>query len=516
MKAFKAFLLLSILLLVCTSLEGRSVKRFNFSVWTDYTGMNLKELSQEERTAKLRNLFEDKVRFTRRYNTRRALVRILPPSEYPFFNPENFDVDEEDNFYYWALELSKHSEVEVVFDPDPFIETSVGWTQQIKEYIYSLLGWEITGEPLFDGLIEKLEWVTAVNTLGENGSKKHPLIKGITIDPKELSDGAIQLAINQLDHYKQGSADHLPENAFPSIRMGVLLTLDQKELAFCNLAHFPLLTDIRGKKPNHIDIIPPEHFPSQGVQHLAPEWRIHNNRPLLDTVYLDLADHRLVEPIYQNQTLDKKNLGQVRALAQDLGNTFRGTPFVEGPGTITNFKGENKVSGLFTFFKTGSPGDDEGQLIAGSKIEIRPPFVRKAVTRTLAENPENNRKCALNAGFSLHDDIIEAKYYVTATPVNWSAPRISNYIRSRIYFVFSTEFEPNENEFFGNWSLENFMNFVYNPSKKMGFLYEPLFTNFNGRKETALNNFVIHDFTTIPNGVPYKECDWKLGNCPHR
>ncbi len=511
----RAFLTLA-LLLFCTNMEAHSAKRFNFSVWTDYTEMNLEKFSQEERTAKLRSLFEDKLRFAQRYSTRRVLVRILPPSEYDFFNPEKFDPDQEDNFYHWALELSKHAEVEAVFDPTPFTKRSPGWAAQVKAYIYYLLGWSLIEEPLFDGLIEKLEWVTAINELGKNGLKKRPLIKGITIDPKKLSDGAIQLVINQLDQYKQGSADHLPENPFPSIRMGVLLTLDQKELAFCNLAHFPLLTDIRGGKPNNIGITPPEHFPSQGVQHPAPEWRSHNNRPLLDTVYLNLADYRLVDPIYQNKALNKKNPKQLRALSKNLGDAFRGSPFVKGPGVITSQKGECAVTGRYTFFKTGSPGKDEGQLLSGSKIEVRPPFVKNVITRTLAEDPENNRECALTSSFDLLDDIVKAEYYMTATPVNWSSPKISNYIRSRIYYVFSTEFEPKGKQFFGNWSLEAFMKFVYNPSKKTGFLYEPLFTNLNGRKETALNNFVIHDFTTIPNGIPYEECDWKLGNKAHR
>ena len=87
MKTFKSLISMICLALALTaSAEANPLKRFNFSVWTDYSGMKFDGLSQEEKTDKLQKLFEDKVKFSETYNARRVLVKILNPAEFDFFN----------------------------------------------------------------------------------------------------------------------------------------------------------------------------------------------------------------------------------------------------------------------------------------------------------------------------------------------------------------------------------------------------------------------------------------------
>jgi len=78
--------------------------------------------------------------------------------------------------------------------------------------------------------------------------------------------------------------------------------------------------------------------------------------------------------------------------------------------------------------------------------------------------------------------------------------------------VLSTDYKSSGEQYMGNWALKNFVNFIYNKSKKTGLLTQNLFTNFKGNKTVPCNNFVIYDYSTIPNEHPFPECNWKLGN----
>lgn len=506
-------------LFLCASAQGNPLKQFNASVWTDYTRMDFEGLTQEEKTHKLQSLFEDKVNFCKEYDIRRALIRILDPSSFDFFNPENFDSSRDDNFYYWATQLNKNSEIEAVFDPALFRLASESWGGWITNKARAFLKIE---NPLdsFPNFVEKLTWVSLANEVYESENNTGPLVKGITINPEKIDDGVIQLLINALDQYKYNASEAYPENKFPTIRIGILFNIDQKELVCANLARFPLYTDLRGKKYGDIDINVPKYFPGQGPELLAPEWRADKNAPLLDTAYLNLADLRLVETIYQNHEIlpnpPVSNSEGMKILAQRFAMNFRGAPIAKGPGSVTILKGTNEVQGEYTFFKTGSFKSHEGQFLKDSIIEIRPPHVTKSIRKTIASDPESNKRMKLTSSYSTTTDIIEAEYYITPTPVRWNRPKMSNFISSKIYFVFSTDFDPKKGRFMGNWHLDNFINFLRNPDTEKGLLTDTFFINLAGKGVGITNNIVIHDFTTIPNGNPYPEIDWKLGNNVHR
>jgi len=533
MKTMKRFIttVFAALCLVA-NLQATSLKQFNFSVWTDYTGVKFSGLTQEEKTIKLQNLFEDKVNFVTSHNARRVLVKILNPAEFDFFKTENYDATRDDNFYYWALKLSQSAEIEAVFDTSEFNNGTQSWKDRFLGFAADWLKVErVLGE--FRSLEEKLSWVSFMNEMASPNGRGKQLIKGVTIDPKDMSDATVQLLINLLDQYKHNASEDLPANPYSGIRMAAYLTLDQKELAFCNLSQFPLRTDLRGQKPDDIGVDLPENFPTEGPSYLAPQWRSRANQSLLDTVYLKMGDKRLIETVYQNHELmpdpAEYNKGAINTLVSNLSNNFQGIPFVKGPGFISSPKGSLEVNGLYTFFRTAGGRYKQGQLIEGSSIEVRSPDLTRNTQKVVCEKPKNNISLKLTSTFSTTQDVEKAQYYITATPVPWNYPKTSNALRSKIYFVFDTAFKPDEERFLGNWHLSNFLDFLEtvqlgaprgrgrgrHPSVKRGFLHETIFTDFNGKAASPVNNLVLYDFTTIPNGYPYPECNWQLGNDTH-
>ena len=520
MKALR-FTLLLLAMLCCGSLSyANPLKPLNPSIWTDYTRMDFQNLSQEKKTLKLQKLFKNQLEFCQTSGVRRALIRVLDPTSFAFFSPERFDRTRDDNFLYWAHALSQHAEIEVVFDSSPFkIKPSTLSDHLIDyaKYVFRVQSYF----PEFSDFVEKLLWVSTINEIYDPMMQSSPLIKGVVVNPTGLNDDVTQKIVNALDQYKHNVSESLPPNYFPTLRVGMLFNLDQRNLAFSNLARFPIYSDIRLEDGKKTGIKPNKNFPGQGGEYLAPEWRPDNNAPLLDTAYINLADHRLVEPLYQNTTIlpdpTKRNLEKVDLLAKYLTMSLTGIPYIKGPGTVTILRGTSDVEGKYTFFRTGSQKHRIGQFVEGGFIEFRPPYVEQVSRKKISENPATNKELALTSPYSTVSDINQAEYFMCPTPVRWDATRIKNHLAARIYFVFSTDFTPPHNRFLGNWHLDNFLHLLYKKESAeciKGFLGTDLFWGFNGNLK-PVNNIVIHDFTTIPNGYPYPECNWNLGNIPH-
>lgn len=515
LRSFLSVIFMVALLGIAHQLNGSPIKHINFSLWSEYKKVDFEGLSQDEKTAKLQSLYQDMCTFAQQHGIRRVIVRILDPMSYDFFNPENFDSNRDDNFYYWALQLSTRAEIEALLDPSAFQVAP----QSITEKIYGFYDYYFGGDKGYGNFLnlpEKLHWVTIVNDMFDPQSNRGLLIKGITIDPKGEKAGVCQNLVNALDQYKSATNPLLPDNRHFNIRRGILISIDQKDFAFANLALFPLKTDLRGEKPNNIGVNVPENFPSEGPEYFAPSWRENQNYPLLETVYVRMFDPRLVECIYQNHEVLPDpmtwNSNAIATLSKYLGNTFRGAPFMKGPGYLYAARGLTKIEGLFTFFRTGGGQYNEGQFLDGSRLEVTLPDGRK-VEKVISGDPQNNRLMKTTSPFSTTHDLVKAEYSLAPIPINWSYPQISSRVHSNIYFVFSTDFQPKQGRYFGNWNINNFVNLLYYSKARKGFLYEPFFSTFGKNCcWNPKNNLVIYDFTTIPNGYPYPEFDWELGN----
>ncbi|NGX51450.1 MAG: hypothetical protein K1060chlam2_01316 [Chlamydiae bacterium] len=513
LRSLQSLICTALLLGSALHLEASPLTHLNFSLWSEYKRVDFQGLSQEEKSVKLQRLFADTSQFVKKHNIRRLIVRILDPLAFDFFNPENFDSNRDDNFYYWSLKLNAHSEIEALFDSGEFSLQPRSFTTRIYDFFRP----EETPFGEFQNLYDKLLWVSIINESFDPSGNSGALIQGITIDPSGEEDAICQNIVNALDQYKSGINEHLPENIHPRIRLAILLDIDQKDFAFANLALFPLRTDLRGEKPNDIGIKTPQNFPSSPPTYLAPEWRGDENRSMLDSVYIRMYDPRLVESIYQNSELlpdpTLPNPIAVGRLSQNLSDALKGTPYIKAPGFISNLKGTSDVQGRYTYFKTGSTDLQEGRLLDGSTIEVRPPYLSQRVRKVVSIDPKNNRLLRITSTFSTTQDLDDAEYYTSPIPMNWTHPRISEKIRGSIYYLFSTDFEPQQGRYFGNWCLENFLKFLYHPQRAKGFLQQRFFSSFSTKFSWApKNNLVLYDFTTLPNGDPYPECDWKLGN----
>ncbi|MBI3211494.1 MAG: hypothetical protein HYZ47_02270 [Simkania negevensis] len=501
--------------------EKSPLHEFNFSLWSEYKEISFAQLTPEEKTAQLTSLFEGISSFVQKHGIRRLIIKILDPSLFPFFHYDHFDEEKNDNFYYWALSFSPFCELEALFDKEGFRGSPSSFYDYLlnpKELFIRLSGREKKPFGEFLDLNEKLKWISQINERFDPSHEGGPLIHRIVLDPREIKEEDREIKEEEhkqnlvvaLDQYRHGVLSSLI-NHFPTLGTGMLLPMEEKEFILSNLSRFPLSTDLKGEKPDELEIIPPKGFPSNAPSYLSPNYRKGKNGPLLDTVYLDLSDVRFVDSIYQNQKLlpdpsqDQKE--DATALAYFLGKNFRGIPFQKGPGFVSIPKGSNRAEGKYTYFRTGGI-KREGKLVKGETIKIilAP---SSFATKTVSVPPSSNQELTLSSAISATEDIIEAEYLYTPIPVNYLFPRLSKELRSKIYFVFNTSFNLPKNCFFGNWSLNNFLYFLGKGQSKEGFLRELLFRNFYGQLVPPYRNLVLYDYSTLPNGKKLP-VDWKL------
>lgn len=512
--------------------EGKSLLApYNFSIWSEYKRNHFEGMTQAEKTEKLQLIFQDKVNFVKKHGIRRLIVKVLNPVSFDFFHPENFDSEKDDNFFYWASLLSNYVEIEILFDCGKFQLCRDSLFDHLTNYYGSLkdyFGKQENPFGHFENIIEKMEWIAWTSEIYSQEERTFPLFAGITLDAKGIGnlEEYCQNLVNAFDQfrYQSVSGAHVPEWIPHSVaipkRIGMLLPLDMKDFALANAAPFPLASHLRKTQAGNIGIRLPQNFPSKAPDYRPPVWRSPTNTSaLLDTVYLMASDPRLIPHVYQNYDILPKPdqpttnpvIGQ---LVDNLEKNFLGIPYVKGPGFITNHKGTSDVSGNYTFFRTGG-SHGEGQFISGQLIEIRPPYAPEVITRVVDGIPHSNRIMKLSSTFSTTHSFENAEYWHTAIPCNWTTPCLSNSVISSLYFVFSTDYESKGPRYFGNWRINNFLSFTIYHVKDNGIIHRKIFRNLNGKLVKPLNNLVIHDYSTIPNGDPFPECDWGLGNQNH-
>ena len=78
------------------------IDHLDVSLWSEYKANNLSELNQEVSSEKLQKIFEDKLLFVQKHKIRQLIIKILNPSNFDFFLPENFDTEQSNNFGYFA------------------------------------------------------------------------------------------------------------------------------------------------------------------------------------------------------------------------------------------------------------------------------------------------------------------------------------------------------------------------------------------------------------------------------
>lgn len=537
MKIFnRLFYVIAIALVCCFSSKAKAnpspIKHLSLSLWSEYQQNDFDELTQDQKTTKLQKIFKDKLNFAHKHGIRRLIVKILDPMDFEFFHPDNFTYGKDDNFYHWACKLCNHATLEALFDCSSFNLTSdnifdriTGCYVQLRDYV------DKQSKPFgeFQNVIEKMEWVAWTNEIFGAQAKNRPLIAGITLDPKGTgsSTNYYQNLVNAFDQFRmQPNKDccvpeWIPENSYSDIRIAMLLPLDMQDFAIANAASIPIHVDMRDPHDrSKLGITPPSLYPSLPPQYPIPKWRTEQHKgPMLDTVYLDMGDPRLVRWIYQeNKLLPNPSQNTKDAVTENLATlmekVFQGKPFIKGPGFISTRPSTTVITGSHTFFRTGGP-NGEGQFSPNSLIEVRPPFVSKTVLGTVTNMPQSNHEMTLSSPLYPAHDVDHIEYWHAPIPCRWASLKLSNQLRSRLYFVFSTSYDSQKDRFLGNWSLANFLQFIGTPTNGKGFLNKLLFMGNKMDLVKPCNNIVLGDFSTIPNGANFPGVNWRLGNQSH-
>lgn len=486
------------------------VSLLHLSVLSCYTHFELEELGQSQAQSRLESIFQDKLAFVEKHDVRKLLVKVLDPSRYPFFEPSHFSQDREDNFFYFLTRLLESTEVEIVFDETPFT-----FEDSVTKATFRI---ELEKAEGFYDMEHKLNYFNRLIS-DERFPAKAFSIKDMVIAPiASLSQASLQAVINNFDRYRFS-----PLCSFSPSHVGIAMVLEitDKEMALANLASFPLHNDIRVEaKSLEIGFDLPQRFPSSAPHYPFPSWRQQasmsdRSLPLLSYVYLNLGSQKLAKELYHDrQVLPLPSQYTPKALpklATRLQHIFTAYPYTQGPGYLLAGRDQVNLKGRYTFFKAGSK-EGYGQLIKGQKIGVYREDSSEMLVRQVASKPQSNTTIELTAPLSFDNDLNYHPYYYSPFPVNWSAPCLSRFITTRLFYLFDVNYMPGASMVQGNWHLVNFLHFLVNAREKTGFLYTELFTSFEGLPLGPSNNLVIGDYSGIPNGEPYEEINWHLDN----
>ncbi|PCI76270.1 hypothetical protein COB21_04575 [Candidatus Aerophobetes bacterium] len=499
----------------------------HFSIFSKYSYFGLEKLDKSASQDRLCLIFEDKLKFLQRHDIRKFVVKILNPETYPFFHPSNFS-STPDNFFYFLEKMLQSTEVEILFDEKPFSLDIATLDTVLAEMLLDLdepnsaliAEFSTDSMPGFYNFTEKIVYFDALIGCKQipKESKAFRISNVVFACQNQVSPGALQTVINNFDRYRfSGFSCSSPSR----LGLGVVLPITGKEFAFANLASFPLTNSIRISSSNRdIGITLPKHFPSSKPYFPSPVWRTGASMAdkaisLVNNVYLDMGDDKLKRELYHDKQVlplpSQYSPKSLPGLAKRLEHIFTSTPYVQGPGYISIDKDSVAVRGKYSFFREGSK-EDNGRFVKRQKMGFFLEGFDKMLVRHVVSDTITNTSLQLNAPLSFDLDIENHPYYYSPFAVNWSEPCISRSLVSRIFYLFDVNYTPGKPMAQGDWHLINFLHFLVNTKTESGFLYTRLFT---GLDKTALgpsNNLVISDYSAIPNGSPYEEIDWGMGN----
>lgn len=486
------------------------VSLLHLSVLSCYTHFELEELGQNQAQSRLEAIFQDKLAFIEKHDVRKLLVKVLDPSHYPFFDPNHFSQDRGDNFFYYLTHLLESTEIEIVFDETPFTfgdkETKASFRVELEHT-----------EGFYD-MEQKLSYFNGLISDDRFSAKAFSVKDMVIVPVGSLPKASLQALINNFDRYRFSPACSLSPS---HVGIAMVLEITDKELALANLASFPLHNDIRlNVKQFDIGFDLPEKFPSSAPHYPFPSWRqkasmSDRSLPLLSYVYLNLGSQKLARELYHDRQIlplpSQYTPKALPKLANRLEHIFTAYPYTQGPGYLLAGRDQVNLRGRYTFFKGGSK-EGYGQLIKGQKIGVYQEGSSEIFIREIADKPISNTAIKLKAPLSFDHDLKYHPYYYSPFPVNWSTPCLSRFITTRIFYLFDVNYMPGAGMVQGNWHLVNFLHFLVNAREKTGFLYTELFTSFEGLPVGPSNNLVMGDYSGIPNGEPYEEINWHLGN----
>ena len=85
------------------------ISPLDLTIWSEYKAHHFDTLSDEEKVAKLQEIFQDLEIFVKKHHIRHLIVKILDPSSFSFFHPDHFDWEQPDNIFLLAKRIGNYT-----------------------------------------------------------------------------------------------------------------------------------------------------------------------------------------------------------------------------------------------------------------------------------------------------------------------------------------------------------------------------------------------------------------------
>ena len=342
---------------------------------------------------------------------KRYIVFIKDPDRFTFFQPSNTDynsfVYQANNLYNTVSAFVPDFYISVFFDSEPI------WTSNAP--LGNTPASPAPSGGYFPNILNMLNWAKAIIA-------QCPGVKEVAVDPEAggASIGTQQILYNYMDNYKY-------INSMQSIKLGSTLGIDETNPTYANVATFP------GNQQWGASI---GNFPSS-----VPSWRSGNNSSILQSVYIQCYQTDIPSLFAAGANSYNANHNGIRA-GSILNKILRNVPYLAGQGTLSSSKGSSSVSGQGTNFSTYS---DAMLYVGGTKLGV-------------VDSALSNTQLNLESGAAFSTS--NSPFARTEITTGWaSSSGVTQSMVNSIYWMFSLNYT-NPFYFFGNWLLEDFMDFV--------------------------------------------------------
>ena len=342
---------------------------------------------------------------------RRYIVFIKNPTSFTFFQPSSTDynsfVYQANNMYNTVSAVVPDFYISVFFDDEP------AWTSDASRGIEPTA--PSPGSSYFPTILNMLNWSRAIIAQCSG-------VKEVAVDPEAsgANIGTQQILYNYMDNYKY-------INSMQSIKLGSTLGIDESNPTYANVATFP------GNQEWGASIT---NFPTS-----VPSWRSGNTSSILQSVYIQCYQTDIPTLFAAGANSYNASHNGIRA-GSILNKILRNVPYLAGQGTLSSSKGSRAVSGTGTNFTTYS---DAMLYVGGTKLGV-------------VDSAVNNTQLNLESGAAFSTS--NSSFTRTEITTAWaSSGSVTQAMVDSVYWMFSLNYT-NPFYFFGNWLLDDFMDFV--------------------------------------------------------
>ncbi len=379
-----------------------------FFLWEYFEGVKNGEFPA--RFAELQN-------FVVQHKIKRVIMYIPDPNAFTFFQPNSAFVTAANRLITAGQGVNPDFTITVFFDLSTFGSSAPA--QDVS-------GFSNAAPAYFANAAEKMDWVKAVA----------PSINGLAefaFDPE--GGGSTKNTQQQLylfaDEYKY-------TYDLTDLGMGTTLGIDEAPEAYANVSTFPI-------DAQYIVGLP------AAMADTTPTWRTGGSTdPMMTSVYIQFYESD-IPAIFAAGATNTSASHDGKLAASYTNDLFFNRPYVTGQGKIKGTQGSSTLLGQGTqFLSLADPifFTFEPALGRTNKISVKD-----------GDASSNTSTPTTSAAFSTNGF---QDFTRTEISVSWrTQPVIDQEMVNRIYWMFSVNYNTGQNlRFFGNWTLNDFMDFI--------------------------------------------------------